>query len=255
MDTSPHKIAIVAALEREVRPLVRGWRSWQAPAADGLHRLRFFESRQAVVVCGGIGREAATEATRAAVERFHPQVVISAGFAGALAPGLKVASVLHPAKVILASTGTAFETGAGGSGILVSSPTVAGPEEKRRLAERFSAQAVDMEAAAVAKAAQAAGLGFRAVKVISDELDFPLPASEKFIDARGEFKTVQFAAHVALRPRLWGPARAMGRNCSRAAQALAVALKEFLAQAGAAERTAAPRPADRVSAAGVGSRS
>ena len=193
MDTSPRKVAIVAALPREVQPLVRGWKSYRAPAADGLHRLRFFESKSAVVVCGGIGREAATEATREVIERCHPQLVVSAGFAGALVPGLQVASILSPAKVILASTGTAFETGVAGSGILVTATTVAGPEEKRRLAERFSAQAVDMEAAAVAKAAQAAGVGFRALKAISDELDFPLPPTEGFIDERGDFKTLKFA--------------------------------------------------------------
>ena len=255
MDTSPRKVAIVAALEREVLPLVRGWKSYRAPAADGLHRLRFFESEGAVVVCGGIGREAATEATREVIERYRPQVVVSAGFAGALVPGLRVASILSPTKVILASTGTAFETGVPGSGTLVTAATVAGPGEKRRLAERFSAEAVDMEAAAVARAAQAAGAGFRALKAISDELDFPVPATEGFIDARGDFKTLKFAAHVALRPRLWAPARDFGRNCSRAAQALAKALETFLSEAAQGGSEASPRRrAGPVPAAGVETR-
>ncbi|MGH9670299.1 MAG: hypothetical protein ACRD3A_09320 [Terriglobales bacterium] len=255
MDTSPRKVAVVAALQREVQPLVRGWRSYRVPAADGLHRLRFFESGSAVVVCGGIGREAATEATREVIERYHPRLVVSAGLAGALVAGLQVASILSPAKVILASTGTAFETGVAGSGILVTSATVAGPEEKRRLAERFSAEAVDMEAAAVAKASQAAGAGFRALKAISDELDFPVPPTEGFIDARGDFKTLKFSAYIALRPRLWAPARDFGRNCSRAAQALAKALETFLSEAARGSSDASPRQApEAVSAPGVGAR-
>ena len=252
MDTSPRKVAIVAALEREVAPWVRGWRSYRLPAADGLHRLRFFESQGAVVVCGGIGREAATEATRTVIERYRPQVVVSAGFAGGMVPELRVATILSPAKVIAASTGTAFETGGVGSGILVTAAAVAGPEEKRRLAERFSAQAVDMEAAAVARAAQAEGVSFRALKAISDELDFPVPPTEGFIDARGEFKTLRFALFVALRPWLWGPARTFGRNCSLAAAALAKALASFVREAEQGNAPASPEnAAEPVPAAGV----
>lgn len=256
MDTSPRKVAIVAALEREIRPLVRGWRSYRLPAADGLHRLRFFESESAVVVCGGIGREAATEAARAAIERFRPQVVVSAGFAGAIAPELRVAALLDPEKVIAAKSGTAFETGGEGKGVLVTVSEVAGREEKRRLAERFSAQAVDMEAAAVARAAQAEGVRFRALKAISDEADFPLPPAAGFIDASGTFHTLRFALYLVLRPWLWRTAREMGRNCSRAAEALAGALTTFIRQAeqGGAPASSKNRSA-AVSAAGVEARS
>ena len=255
MDTSPRKVAIVAALEREVRPLVRGWMSYRLAAADGLHRLRFFESESAVVVCGGIGREAATEATRAVIERYRPQVVVSAGFAGAMVPELRVAAVLSPAKVIAASSGTAFGTGGAGSGVLVTAAALAGPEEKRRLAERFSAQAVDMEAAAVARAAQAEGVGFRALKAISDELDFPVSLAEGFIDASGGFKTLRFALYVALRPRRWGPSRAFGRNCSLAAEALAKALASFVREAEQGSAPASPQPNPQaVPVTGVGAR-
>lgn len=253
MDTSPRKVAIVAALEREVAPLVRGWKSYRLSAADGLHRLRFFESESAVVVCGGMGREAATEATRTVIERYRPQVVISAGFAGALVPELKVAAILSPAKTIAASTGTAFETGGAGNGVLVTVAAIAGPEEKRRLAERFSAEAVDMEAAAVARAAQAEGVRFRAVKAISDELDFPVPPTEGFLSASGEFKTLKFAAYLALRPRLWGPARTFGRNCSLAAEALAKALGSFVREAEQGSAPVSPKQAaEPVSAAAKG---
>ena len=256
MATSPRKVAIVTALEREGQPLVRGWRSYHAPAPDGLHRLRFFESESAVVVCGGIGREAATEATREVIARYQPQLVVSAGFAGALLPGIRVAAILNPAKVIAASTGTAFETEVPGSGILVTAAAVAGPDEKRRLAERFSAQAVDMEAAAVARAAQAAGVRFRALKAISDELDFPVPPTQAFIDARGRFKTLNFAAYVALRPRLWAPARGFRRNCSAAAQALAAALRTLVSEATQGNPQAMARQAaEPVPVAGVEARS
>jgi adenosylhomocysteine nucleosidase len=255
MDTSPRKVAIVAALEREVRPLVRGWRSYRLLAADGLHRLRFFESESAVVVCGGIGREAATEATRTVIERYRPQVVVSAGFAGAAVPELRVAAILDPDRVVMASTGTAFGTGGAGNGVLVTVAGVAGPEEKRRVAERFSAQAVDMEAAAVARAAQAEGVAFRALKAITDELDFSLPPTDGFIDASGEFRTLRFALHLAKRPWLWASARSFRRNCSLAAQALTTALAGFIQKAEQESRSASgAHSADPVPAAGVTAR-
>ena len=56
------RVAIVAALEREVRPLVKDW-SVREKEADG-RRLRFFEKDDIVLVCGGIGAEAARRAAK-----------------------------------------------------------------------------------------------------------------------------------------------------------------------------------------------
>src|SRR5262252_9532224 len=99
-------IAIVAALEREVRPLVKKWRV-QNREHDG-RRLRFFLIGETVLVCGGIGATAARRATEAVIALFHPKLVYSAGFAGALDPGLKVADILRFAQVI--SAGDASST-------------------------------------------------------------------------------------------------------------------------------------------------
>ena len=48
---------MVAALEREVRSLIRDWRACEKEVNG--RRFRFFETDDAVVVCGGIGAEAA----------------------------------------------------------------------------------------------------------------------------------------------------------------------------------------------------
>src|SRR6476660_7296010 len=81
------EVAIVAALEREVRPLVREWKVAEREHAG--RKFRFFESDRAVVVCGGVGPEAARRATEAAISLYRPARVISAGFAGALIEGLR----------------------------------------------------------------------------------------------------------------------------------------------------------------------
>src|SRR5438874_5151778 len=47
------KVAIVAALEHEVRPLIRQWRPVER--THDSRRYKFFENERAVLVCGGIG--------------------------------------------------------------------------------------------------------------------------------------------------------------------------------------------------------
>jgi hypothetical protein len=75
-------MAIVAALEREVRPLIRHWQ--RTEMQYGGRSFRFFLSENAVLVCGGIGAEAARRATEAVIVLFAPKIVYSVGFAGAL---------------------------------------------------------------------------------------------------------------------------------------------------------------------------
>lgn len=217
-------LAIVAALEREVRPLVKNWR-----VSDREHegrRFRFFEDDEIVLVCGGIGAAAARRATEAVIVGFSPKVVYSAGFAGALDPKLKIGDLVIPHRVINAGdgSGTVIE---GGSGVLVSFGSVASPEQKAKLCESFGAQAVDMEAAAVARAAEARGVAFSVVKAISDEIDFEFPATERFVDAEGRFSEGRFAWFVASRPWLWPRVIRLAQNSKRASRTLCVYLSDL----------------------------
>jgi adenosylhomocysteine nucleosidase len=211
------KLAIVAALEREVRPLVRMWRVSEREH-DG-RGFRFYEDNEKVLVCGGIGAEAARRATQAVIVIFAPTVVYSVGFAGALDPALKVGTVIQPAQVIDARDGSRVNV-SGGEGVLVSFGSVASPAQKAKLKESFGAQAVDMEAAAVARAAQLRGVEFRAMKSISDEFDFGFPATEQFVDSLGSFQQARFAVHAALRPWLWLKVGALAVNSNLASRTL-----------------------------------
>jgi hypothetical protein len=105
--------------------------------------------------------------------------------------------------------------------------TVASTNQKANLAQGYGAQAVDMEAAAVAAAARAHGIQFAATKVISDGLDFEMPETARFIDSQGRFRTSAFAVFVALRPSLWRRVAILARNSNRAARVLAEHLETF----------------------------
>lgn len=219
------RIAIVAALEREVRPLVRDWR-WSEKEHAG-RRFRFFEKDEAVLVCGGIGTEAARRAAEAAISIFHPRVVCSAGFAGALDSSLKVGDVVRPARVVNAGDGSSVGQ-EGGSGVLVSFGAVASPEQKARLHESFGAQAVDMEAASVGRAAALRGTRFAAVKVISDESTCALPPMERFVDSDGKFSEARFALFATMRPWMWLQVLRLARNSNHASRVLCGALRELI---------------------------
>jgi len=166
------RIAIVAAMEREVRPLIRRW-NVKTMEHSG-RRYRLFENGEAVLVCGGIGAEAARRATEAVIREVHPVRVVSVGFAGALDGALQVGHVFEPRTVINSADGVRTEVGSG-DGILVSSAAVADKAQKIRFAKAYGAVAVDMEAAAVAQGTQARGVEFGALKAISDAADFNLP--------------------------------------------------------------------------------
>src|SRR5580704_11830502 len=105
--TDMPKVAIVAALEREVSGLTTGW-SRVERRYDG-RSFVFFERDDMVVVCGGIGVEAARRAAEAVIALYHPALLQSVGFAGALDSSLRVGDIFMPAVVIDARDGSRVE--------------------------------------------------------------------------------------------------------------------------------------------------
>ena len=217
-----YKTAIVAAMEREVRPLVKDW-----PTASRYHdgrTFKFFENFPVVLVCGGIGSEAARRAAEAVIALYQPRTIISAGFTGGLDPLLKVGDTLIPGQVVDFRDGSRTDVGTG-AGVLVTVDDVVGVEQKTKLADAYGAQAVDMEAAGVARSAEAHGIKFLACKVVSDAHDSRLPPVARFI-RNGTFDTSSFVAHVAIRPWLWGSVIDLARNSALAAKVLSRALAD-----------------------------
>jgi adenosylhomocysteine nucleosidase len=242
------EIAIIAALEREVRPLVNapGWRrTGRVEAPYGC-----FESAGAVVVCAGIGREPARRAAEALFSTLQPKMVVSAGFAGALSSSLAVDDVFSPAMVVDTVSRTRFAlhpmlglftpTAAQEQGrtapaigtaeniVLVSASGVATPEAKRLLAAQHEAQAVDMEAAVVAALAAAHRTPFMAIKAISDAYDFPMPDMQPYVSPEGKFQTWKFVLAVGCRPSLWGVVHRLRDNTEVAARQLCRMLQRVL---------------------------
>lgn len=219
-------VAVIAALPREVKQLVAGAKAEAAPGTGiTLHRFG-----SAVVVTGGMGASRVSLAFEEALRAGEVVEVISMGLAGACAPCFGAGTVVEPTRVVDVRTGERFGAqGRDEGAVLASADAIASVGEKARLHAAYGAGLVDMEAATVARLAQAHGIPFRAVKGISDPYDFELASLSRFADSKGQFRTVAFALHTALHPAEWKPAMALGRNSALALQAMTARVQELLA--------------------------
>jgi adenosylhomocysteine nucleosidase len=216
-------MAVITAMRRELAPLLKGIRGQRS---DGIE---FFELEDAVVAVGGIGRKSARKAAIAVIEKYQPAILVSAGIAGALTATLKVGEVVRGSEAIDVESGARFAT-TGGESVIATVTSVSGPVEKRLLAERYKADVVDMESAAVAAVAREHGIEFTAIKAISDELEFEMPPLVRFVDEDGKFETMRFAAYVAIHPKWWSSVRQLGGNSNLAAVNLSHAVRHLMVE-------------------------
>ncbi|WP_137391247.1 hypothetical protein [Rhodoligotrophos defluvii] len=144
---------------------------------------------QQLVACHGPGLNQAEAAARDLI-RQGADGLVSFGVAGALDPALRSATALIPARVLDESGAAhicspiwrgailAHAPALEGQGDLLSvASPVTGPADKAVLRERTGARAVDMESLAVARAAEAHGLPFIALRAVLDEAEDVIPAT------------------------------------------------------------------------------
>lgn len=228
--SQPTRVAVIAALPREIRLLTKGISPDTTLLDRGVHLYRL---NGALILAAGMGAGRAAVAFESALATGALGIVISAGLAGSCSANLVPGSVAEASMVIDPRTGEHFRTAsAGGSTVLATTTTIASVGEKARLAASYSASMVDMEAATIARLAAAHGMPFRAIKGISDAHDFELASLSRFEGRHGQFRTAAFALHTALRPHHWRPAARLGRESNRALAALHEVLQKIIADAG-----------------------
>jgi len=230
------RVALIAALPGELRPLVRGWER-VAAAAPGLQLWRHRHgASEWLAGCAGAGGDAAL-AVWAEIEKSGPvDAVFSLGWAGALSGDFAAGRAYRVSGVIDARTGERFSvTAEEGRGWLVTSHRVADLAEKRHLAATSGAGLVDMEAAGLARLAQKRGIAFYCLKGVSDGVLDPLPDFNRFLSASGQFEQGRFIRFALVRPRYWAALIRLGRHSRQAARALRGAVLEILGASAAGE--------------------
>ena len=227
------RVAIIAAMPSELRPLVNGW---PHSARSGIrfwvrHDKKENWEEEWIAACAGAGESAATRAFAAIEDGGPVDLVFSIGWAGSLRLDIAAGTAHNVAGVIDVGTGERFNCDAGAGNLwLATSPKVADAVEKRRLASTYNAALVDMEAAAIARLAQMRGIPFYAVKGVSDGLNDRLPDFNRFLSPGGQFRLPHFVLFALFRPWYWPALIQMGENSKRASQSIAKLLVDFLGE-------------------------
>lgn len=192
-----------------------------------LHGRRWF------LAAHGPGPRLAAAAAEAALDRCGgPAIVLSTGFCGALDPSLRTGDIFAAQEVFDASEGRRFPAALPQTpqvfhqGRLWSQDRVAVSAREKSALRQQGADAVDMEAAAVAAEAARRNAGFYCIRVVSDSAAQTLPVD--FNACRrpdGRFSNSRITLAALLHPSNLIPLLRFGRSCRRAA----LRLGDFLA--------------------------
>jgi adenosylhomocysteine nucleosidase len=169
-----------------------------------------FKNRETVLVQTGMGKERAENATRFILERYPITAIISLGFAGALAPELRIGDVvvcstlycapgleqkeqrlepLAPDATLLslASQGPGDEATRFclGSGVTVLQLDV-NPQKMQEFSETFHAHIIDMESYWIARIASARQIPFIAIRSISDTIQHSVQPFDQILASDGK---------------------------------------------------------------------
>jgi len=152
----------------------------------GVVRLGRLRGGAVALIQSGAGPQRAAAAARALLAGHRPRWIVSAGFAGGLAPQVKrhdlvlADSVAGPdgrrLAIDLAADPAALGPRVHVGRILSVGQIVRQPAEKELLGRQHEALAVDLESLAVAEVCRAESVRFLAVRVVTDAMDERLPA-------------------------------------------------------------------------------
>ncbi len=163
-------------------------------------------------------------------ERWRsPDLVVSAGACGALAPQLAVGALVVPDVVIDVAGGRWATTrlprvGADGA-LLTVDEVVESPAQKARLWVRTGALAIDMESAAIMTWAGARGVPAAVVRGVSDGAERGVPAAlAAAVGEDGRVRPLRAVGAALSRPRVLGDLLELRAGTTAALKSVAAAL-------------------------------
>ena len=156
----------------------------------------------------GVGIKRARKGTAFIIQKFKPDLIISAGFGGALDADLRVGDIILGEWVLslkkkgrmgLLSDLPGLWNGLKRGGILTENRFIHDPIEKKKLFETSGALAVDMETWGVAEASLQSGIPVLSIRSISDESREVLP-NMGYIFSGGKFSRRKAMVYFASYP-------------------------------------------------------
>jgi len=246
---SPQRIAILFAVAQELAPTARLLRPIAASpcrVARLTTRHGTLGDRELLLVVGGMGQKRAGAAAEALLREWKPDLLVMAGVAGALSPELQVADVVVADAV---TTGLEWltptvvphlATDSHRTGSLLSIAHVLVTAEDKRNAvgtlprrptptQPPTPLAVEMETAAVARAAIRHGVPWAAVRAVSDTAEESLPLDfNRLRTADGDLPTSRVALAAITSPASIPGLIRLGKNTGLAAEALSRYLERWI---------------------------
>lgn len=177
----------------------------------------------------GIGRRNAADAVHRALAIHHPRRVITAGFAGGLAPGLERGTVVFEADAKLGLDTTLISMGGVAVRFHCAQRVAITAVEKNTLRNETGADAVEMESSAIRALCRDAGIPSATIRVISDAADEDLPLDfNALMTSADRINWLKFAGTIARRPGLILRLIEFRRQTREAAKKLAHALEKIV---------------------------
>lgn len=224
-------------MRQEVKPFLKAVRARRAAPEGGLpvYTFRLAGCDCLLVECG-IGARKAEDATRGILQGRGPDFVVSFGVAGAATPELLVGDVVmvqsvcrldkgavvdcRPAALWSAAAALRAEGALAARGARIlrgTAVTTDGEQGVLAGAHDIACPVLEMETAAVLRAAAEHGIPLLSIRSISDSLDEPLPFSiDDSLDKDGRLRPGRVAAMVLRNPRLLPRLARLQRNMDRA---------------------------------------
>ncbi len=182
------------------------------------------------ILVTGMGRRNAEATIRAWFAQNRPALVLTCGFAGGLDPALEHGAVVFEAESGFALKDTWLAAGARPGRFHCTERVAVTPEEKRRLRETTSADAVEMESGAIRAVCHEHGVPAATVRVISDTADEALPLDfNQLATPAGRMDFAKLAWAIARAPGKISDLMRLRRRTRAAADTLAGVLARITA--------------------------
>ncbi len=216
-------LAILAAMRDEVSDYLSAGGFAALPQDEGPCLYRSPSRPEVMVVEAGIGRERAQRAVRYIIEHYHPDALLSVGFAGAVRPEFGVGDVLVCDRLFavdgppeqwqpdraqcyaVQDRPLHLKNGHGlgypSCGCLTAPVLVASRSLKRRIGESFPVAVVDMEGYWVGEAAASSRTPHMVARCVLDTAGQSLPAFvTQVVSSNGRRSWGDIARYVLARP-------------------------------------------------------
>lgn len=248
------KIGLIAALPEEIRPFLRVAGRYKKEMIDGLDAYSFTYGKvKVLLVKSGMGLENAASATASLINWHKPNLIINFGFCGGIKPGLQVGDLIVAQRILLNRealfspqsgiveeeakliTRSLTDTLSGrdltvyGGTFITSTEIRSKAEMARHLPSWAPNPVLEMETAAVAKAAAKMVVPLFAIRGVSDDAGEELAFSiADFTDNKMRMRIGKVLLTVARKPWIIPQLLRLAKNSRKAGENLALAIISLL---------------------------